>query len=195
MRVFLDQSGGRSAEAFSDCLAIARGDGNLGAILAAAAAPTLHVTADAYYTMTGLARVLTREHGYAFTCYDIPRFIAEMNRRCARADPLDALLDFFKRSGPKMAAMQLKRYRNEHYHAARARCGGLRPEPALRETAASLVAYRRAGGMIGRRAERAPPVFGAAANRPPVAAVQSPMLTVPCPLSPRRRRSATCVAP
>lgn len=109
----------------------------------------MHVTVDDYYNMADLTRLLTREHGYRFSYYDIPGFIAEMNRRCTRADPLFPLLDFFNRSAEKIAAMQLKRYHNEGYRAARARSGGGRADPALADTVSFLVAYLRAQGWIG----------------------------------------------
>jgi hypothetical protein len=93
--------------------------------------------------------VLSREHGYAFTYYDIPGFIAQMNLRCTRADPLYALLDFFNRSAPKIVAMQLKRYGSADYQAARAGAAGVRSDLALEQTVACLVAYLRGAGMIG----------------------------------------------
>jgi thioester reductase-like protein len=110
---------------------------------------TFHVTVDAYYNMADMTRVLSREHGYAFTYYDIPGFIAQMNLRCTRADPLYALLDFFNRSAPKIAAMQLKRYGSADYQAVRAGAAGARPDLALEQTVACLVAYLRGAGMIG----------------------------------------------
>jgi thioester reductase-like protein len=124
---------------------------NIAAIVASGAPSeqALHVTVDDYYNMTGLTRLLTREHGYRFTYYDIPGFIAEMNRRCTRADPLFPLLDFFNRSAAKIAAMQLKRYRNDHYHEARNRAGAARDDPTLADTVSFLVAYLRAEGLIG----------------------------------------------
>lgn len=124
---------------------------NIAAIVASGepSEQALHVTVDDYYNMTDLTRLLTREHGYRFTYYDIPSFIAEMNRRCTRADPLFPLLDFFNRSAAKIAAMQLKRYRNEHYHEARTRAGAARDDPTLADTVSFLVAYLRSEGLIG----------------------------------------------
>jgi thioester reductase-like protein len=123
---------------------------NIAAIIACAnvEAPAMHVTVDDYYNMADLTRLLTREHGYHFTYYDIPGFIAEMNRRCTRTDPMYPLLDFFNRSAAKMAAMQLKRYCNKHYRAARDRSGGGRADPILAETASFLLAYLRGQRMI-----------------------------------------------
>lgn len=128
---------------------------NIAAIIGsgAAEAPTMHVTADRYYNMADLTQLLSREHGYQFSYYEIPEFIAEMNRRCTRADPLFPLLDFFNRSADKIAAMQLKRYDNACYRAARARSGKGCADPSLSETAASLVRYLRALGWI------APPAY------------------------------------
>ena len=44
-------------------------------------------------------------------------------------DPIFPLLDFFNRSGDKTAAMQLKRYSNRTYQAARARLPADIPAP------------------------------------------------------------------
>lgn len=106
---------------------------------------TFHVTVDGYYNVVDLTSVLARDHGFRFTYYDIPSFIEEMNRRCTSADPLYPLLDFFNRSATKIAAMQLKRYRNDSYYAARR---GRRADPTLSETASYLVAYLAEQGLI-----------------------------------------------
>jgi thioester reductase-like protein len=112
-------------------------------------ARTFHVTTD-YYNIVDLTRVLTAEHGYDFIYHDIPCFIAEMNRRCAKTDPLYPLLDFFNGSAARIAAMQLKRYSNSGYHEARARSRGGRADPALSATVASIVSYLRTQGLVRR---------------------------------------------
>jgi thioester reductase-like protein len=123
---------------------------NIAAIVAQRDVParTFHVTVDGYYNMADLTRLLTREHGYLFTYYDIPGFIDEMNRRCTKADPLYPLLDFFNRSASKIAAMQLKRYRNDRYHEAKQRSASGRADPTLADTASYLVAFLREQGLI-----------------------------------------------
>ncbi|TFW17243.1 thioester reductase domain-containing protein [Duganella callida] len=123
---------------------------NLAAIIGAGGegGAAMHLTVDDYYNMADLTRLITRDYGYRFTYYDIPGFIAEMNRRCTRADPLYPLLDFFNRSATKIAAMQLKRYSNQRYRAARRRSGQSRAAPALADTVSFLIAYLRAERMI-----------------------------------------------
>jgi thioester reductase-like protein len=113
-------------------------------------ARTFHVTTDYYYNIVDLSRLLTAEHGYDFIYHDIPSFIAEMNRRCAKTDPLYPLLDFFNGSAARIAAMQLKRYSNSGYHEARTRSRGGRADPALSATVASIVSYLRTQGLVRR---------------------------------------------
>ena len=111
-------------------------------------ARTLHITADGYYNIADLTRLVSEEHGYGFTYFDIPSFIDEMNRRCTKDDPLYPLLDFFNRSASKIAAMQLKRYRNDRYREARVRSGIGRSDPPLKDTVSYLIAYMHRQGLI-----------------------------------------------
>ena len=111
-------------------------------------AQTLHVTADDYYNMTDITRLISSEYGYRFEYYDIPGFIAEMNRRCTSDDPLYPLLDFFNRSYWKIAAMQLKRYNNEQYRKTREQSGRGRCDPPLRDTVSYLMAYMLGTGLV-----------------------------------------------
>lgn len=129
---------------------------NIAAIIAQDDPParTFHVTTD-YYNIVDLASVLTAEHGYHFTHYDIPGFIAEMNRRCTKDDPLYPLLDFFNGSAARIAAMQLKRYSNTAYRQACMLGPGGRADPALSATVASIVSYLRRQGFVRRQPETA----------------------------------------
>ncbi len=114
----------------------------------AVCAPALHFTADRYYSMTELTRVIERDYGVTFRYYDIPRFIDELNRRCSDRDPVFPLLDFFNRSADKIAAMQLKRYSSEHYQQARAALADPMMDPSLAQTAAYLMRYLRERGWV-----------------------------------------------
>ncbi len=109
---------------------------------------TFHVTVDDYYNMLDIAEVLSRDYGYTFTYLDIPEFVAEMNRRSTKDDPIYPLLDFFNRSHEKLGAMQHKRYDNSGYRAARNRAAGARPDPPLRETLAHLMKFMLREGLI-----------------------------------------------
>lgn len=115
----------------------------------------LHVTADNYYSMTQLTRVIERDYGYRFSYYDIPHFIDELNRRCTASDPVFPLLDFFNRSAEKIAAMQLKRYSSSGYQLLRGQLADPMPDPTLTETASYLMRYLQEQGMIdpGARAQ------------------------------------------
>ena len=109
---------------------------------------TLHVTADDYYSVMDITRLMTVEYGHQFVYYDIPGFIAEMNRRCTPDDPLYPLLEFFNRSHQKIAAMQFKRYNSDEYRETRARSRNGRPDPSLKETVSYLMAYMRHEGLV-----------------------------------------------
>ncbi|MBA5635716.1 thioester reductase domain-containing protein [Duganella sp. LX20W] len=108
----------------------------------------LHVTADHYYSMTALTRVIERDFGYQFRYYDIPHFIDQLNLRCSASDPVYPLLDFFNRSADKIAAMQLKRYSSNAYRQARDALEDGRADPSLELTASYLVRYLLEQGMI-----------------------------------------------
>ena len=108
-----------------------------------------HITADSYYNMMDITRLITRDYGYEFVYYDIPAFVAEMKRRCTPDNLLYPLLDFFNRSQQKLAAMQQKRYNNDNYREAR-RSAAVGPnEPTLEEVVSYLMAYMRREGLIG----------------------------------------------
>jgi thioester reductase-like protein len=109
---------------------------------------TLHLTADNYYNIADVTRLLTRDFGYEFEYHDIPGFVAEMNRRCTKEDLLYPLLDFVNRSHSKISAMQHKRYNNDQYRQARRQSGGRR-DPELAETVSYLMAYLRREGLVG----------------------------------------------
>jgi hypothetical protein len=47
-----------------------------------------NMTADEYYNLTDITRVLSERYGYRFDYHDIPSFAAEMNRRCTPRDPI-----------------------------------------------------------------------------------------------------------
>jgi thioester reductase-like protein len=111
---------------------------------------TVHVTADEYYNLMDVTRIMTRAYGYEFEYFDIPDFVAELRRRCGPDDAMYPLLDFFTRSRDKMAAMQHKRYSNIHYRLARDHAGAARPEPSLEATVDYLHAAMLSAGAIAR---------------------------------------------
>ena len=110
-------------------------------------ARTFHITADTYYNMMDITRLITRKYGYDFVYYDIQKFAVEMKRLCTSDNLLYPLLDFFNRSQEKIAAMQQKRYDNDNYREAR-RLSGRPSEPALEEIVSYLMAYMRREGLI-----------------------------------------------
>jgi thioester reductase-like protein len=113
---------------------------------------TFHVTVDDYYNMIDVAAVLSRDYGYDLTPLPIPEFVAEMNRKSTKDDPIYPLLDFFNQSHPKLTAMQHKRYDNTGYQAARGRARAGRPDPTLAETVSHLVRF-----LVRERMIPAPP--------------------------------------
>jgi thioester reductase-like protein len=116
-------------------------------------ATTFHVTVDAYYNMADVTREITRSHGYGFTYLAIPEFVAEMNRRSTRDDPIYPLLDFFNRSHTKIAGMAAKRYDNEAYRGARDSSPAARRDPSLSATVDYLMAFLLREGLIPSRPE------------------------------------------
>jgi thioester reductase-like protein len=107
-----------------------------------------NMTADDYYNLTDITRVLSERFGYRFDYLDIPSFVEQMNRRCTPRDALYPLVDFLTRSADKIAAMRDKRYDNTQYRHARAMAKVHLREPALTETVDNLVRFLRSGGLI-----------------------------------------------
>ncbi len=107
-----------------------------------------NMTADDYYNLTDIARVLTERYGYQFDYHDIPSFAEEMNRRCTPRDPIYPLVDFLVRSADKIAAMRDKRYGNTQYRHARSLAKVRVREPALTETVENLVRFLRSERLI-----------------------------------------------
>jgi hypothetical protein len=95
-----------------------------------------------------ITRMITSEYGYPFVYYDIPRFVAEMKRRCTKDDLLYPLLDFFTRSHLKIAAIQHKRYDNNRYREAKRLSGNCWGDPSLKDTISYLITYMLRDGII-----------------------------------------------
>jgi thioester reductase-like protein len=110
--------------------------------------PVFNMTADDYYNLTDITRILSERFGYAFAYHDIPSFIEQLNRRCTPRDQLYPLADFLIRSADKVAAMRDKRYDNTQYRQARALAKTRLREPALTDTVEHLVRFLREQGLI-----------------------------------------------
>lgn len=111
-------------------------------------ARTFHLTADDYYNLADITRLISHEYGYEFVYYDIPEFVTELKRRCTPDNLLYPLLDFFNRSQTKIAAMQRKRYNNDNYRAARKASGKDNSNPSLEDTVAYVMSYMLRAGLI-----------------------------------------------
>ncbi|WP_322858707.1 thioester reductase domain-containing protein [Mycobacterium europaeum] len=116
--------------------------------LPAEAGTVFNMTADDYYNLTDITRVLSERYGYRFDYHDIGSFAAEMNRRCTPRDPIYPLVDFLTRSADKIAAMRDKRYGNTQYQRARALADVRLREPALTQTVDNLVRFLRSERLI-----------------------------------------------
>ena len=112
------------------------------------AGTVFNLTADDYYNIMDITRVLSERFGYRFTYHDIPSFAEKLNRRCAPRDPMYPLVDFLTRSADKIAAMRDKRYDNSQYRHARALAKVHLREPALSDTVEDLVRFLRSERLI-----------------------------------------------
>jgi hypothetical protein len=99
------------------------------------------MTADDYYNIMDIARVMSERHGYRFSYHDIPSYSEQLNRRCTARDLLYPLVDFLTRSADKIDAEQRKRYDNAQYRHARALAKVRLREPALTDTVDDLVRF------------------------------------------------------
>jgi thioester reductase-like protein len=116
--------------------------------LPAEAGTVFNMTADDYYNLTDVTRVLSERYGYRFDYHDIPSFVKQVNGRCGPRDQLYPLVDFLTRSADKIAAMRDKRYDNTQYRHARALAKVRKREPALTETVENLVRFLRRRRLI-----------------------------------------------
>jgi hypothetical protein len=116
--------------------------------LPAQAGTVFNMTADDYYNMTDVTRVLSERYGYRFDYHDIPSFAEQINRRCGPGDQLYPLVDFLTRSSGKIAAMRDKRYDNIQYRHARVKAKVRLREPALTQTVENLVRFLRRQRLI-----------------------------------------------
>jgi thioester reductase-like protein len=116
--------------------------------LPAEAGTVFNMTADDYYNLVDITRILSERYGYRFTYHDVPSFAEQMNRRSNPRDPIYPLVDFLTRSANKIAAMRDKRYGNTQYRHARALANVHLREPALTETVDNLVRFLRSERLI-----------------------------------------------
>ncbi|MGO9928403.1 MAG: thioester reductase domain-containing protein [Mycobacterium sp.] len=116
--------------------------------LPASAGTVFNMTADDYYNITDITRLLSKRYGYRFTYHDIPSFVEQVNRRCTPRDPLYPLINFLNTSAGKITAMQDKRYGNTQYRNARPLAKVRLHEPALTDTVENLVRFLRCEGLI-----------------------------------------------
>jgi thioester reductase-like protein len=114
------------------------------------AGSVFNMTADEYYNLTDITRILSERYGYHFEYHDIPSFADQVNRRCTPQDPLYPLVDFITRSADKIAAMRDKRYDNTQYRQARAMVKVHLQEPTLTDTVDNLVQFLRRAQLIGK---------------------------------------------
>ncbi len=114
----------------------------------AEAGTVFNMTADDYYNLMDVTRLLSERYGYRFTYHDIPSFAEQLNRRCGPRDALYPLVDFLSRSSAKIAAMRDKRYDNTRYRHARTLANVRLREPALSATVDDLVRFLRDEGLI-----------------------------------------------
>ena len=116
--------------------------------LPAEAGAVFNMTADSYYNLTDITRLLSDRYGYRFAYHDISSFAHEMNRRCTPKDSLYPLVDFITRSAAKITVMRDKRYDNTRYRHARSMAAVNYREPALADTVDNLVGFLRRAQMI-----------------------------------------------
>lgn len=109
---------------------------------------TFHVTVNDYYNLVDITSTITHEYGIPFRYVEIEDFVQEMRRLCTEDDPVFPLLDFVIRARQNFAAMQHKRYSNDHYRAALAKTGRGMRDATLSETVAGLMLYMSGEGLI-----------------------------------------------
>lgn len=100
-----------------------------------------NMTADDYYSMSDITRLLSEHYGYEFTYHDIPSFTKEINRRSTKTDPIYPLVDFLTRSADKIERMADKLYDNAQYRQAREQAGVRFAEPQLVDTVHDVVRF------------------------------------------------------
>jgi thioester reductase-like protein len=116
--------------------------------LPADAGTVFNITADDYYCLGDVTRLLSERHGYRFTYYDIPAFVEQIERLAGPGDALYPLVDFLTRSAAKITAMRDKRYDNTKYRYARGLANVRVHEPALGQTVDDLLRFVQGERLI-----------------------------------------------
>jgi thioester reductase-like protein len=116
--------------------------------LPAEAGTVFNMTADDYYNLSDITRLLSERHGYRFEYHDVHSFAQQVELRSGPGDPIYPLVDFLTRSIDKIAAMRDKRYDNRQYRKARELAEVRLREPALAETVDDLLRYVRQEGLV-----------------------------------------------
>jgi thioester reductase-like protein len=115
--------------------------------LPAEAGTVFNMTADDYYNLQDITRLLAERHGYHFTYHDIPSFAEQVDRRSAQSDAIYPLVDFLSRAKDKISAMRDKRYDNTQYRHAREMAREMGKlsmrEPSLADTVDNLLEFLR----------------------------------------------------
>ena len=107
-----------------------------------------NITADDYYCLMDITRLLSERHGYHFTYHDLPSFAEQIDRLAGPGDPIYPLADFLVGAAGKIAAMRDKRYDNTQYKQARALANVQLREPALTNTIENLLRFLRSERLI-----------------------------------------------
>lgn len=109
---------------------------------------TFHLTANHYYTMETVCRLITDLYGYPFHYVDMDGYVDHINARCGPVDDLFPLKPFFNNSREKFKAMDRMRYDNRSYREFCLRAPEAMAEPPLGETVTWLVDFLIANKLV-----------------------------------------------
>ena len=109
---------------------------------------TFHLTANHYYTMETVCRLITELRGYRFRYVDMDGYVDHINAHCGAVDDLFPLKPFFNNSREKFKAMDKMRYDNRTYREFCLRAPDAMAEPPLSETVAWLVDFLIANKLV-----------------------------------------------
>jgi hypothetical protein len=108
----------------------------------------VHLTADDYYTMTDVTRLITRLYGSDFVYSGTKEFVSQLVRLATRRDPVFPLVDFIARSADRIAAMENKRYDNALYRRERELAGAHVHCPPLERIVSCLVDFMAESRLV-----------------------------------------------
>lgn len=109
---------------------------------------TFHLTAEKYYSMESVTRLIGELFAYEFTYTDSDGFVDHVNQHCSNDDDLFPLVSFINNIREKFKSTSHMRYDNADYRAYCEKSPLSKPEPDLQKTVTWIVSFLVSVGLV-----------------------------------------------